>query len=114
MSSDISRRIPWSIDILGGYNFLLHDTTTVMYASSLTTSAAISAQSNFQGLILGGYIYRYTPVATSLSIPPNVATILVRKSRYIQLLLLGLFFSTVAGFGACTIFMATLHSRCGH
>jgi len=46
--------------ILGGYNFLLHD-TTVLYISSLTTSAAISAQHNFQGLILGGYIYRYTP-----------------------------------------------------
>jgi len=46
--------------ILGGYNFLLHD-TTVLYTSSLTTSAAISAQNNFQGLILGGYIYRYTP-----------------------------------------------------
>jgi len=26
-----------------------------------TTSAAIGAQNNFQGLILGGYIYRYTP-----------------------------------------------------
>ena len=46
--------------ILGGYNFLLHD-TTVLYTSSLTTLAAISAQNNFQGLILGGYIYRYTP-----------------------------------------------------
>jgi len=46
--------------ILGGYNFLLHD-TTVLYTSSLTTSAAISAQNNFQGLILGGYIYRYIP-----------------------------------------------------
>ena len=41
--------------ILGGYNFLLHD-TTILYTSSLTTSAAISAQNNFQGLILGGYI----------------------------------------------------------
>ena len=30
-----------------------------IYTSSLTTSAAISAQNNFQGLILGGYIYRY-------------------------------------------------------
>ena len=38
----------------------MHD-TTVLYTSSLTTSAAISAQNNFQGLILGGYIYRYTP-----------------------------------------------------
>jgi len=46
--------------VLGGYNFLLHD-TTVLYTSSLTASAAISAQSNFQGMILGGYIYRYTP-----------------------------------------------------
>jgi len=46
--------------ILGGYNFLQYD-TTVLYTSSLTTSAAISAQNNFQGLILGGYIYRYTP-----------------------------------------------------
>jgi len=46
--------------ILGGYNFLLHD-TTVLYTSSLTTSAAISAENNFQGLILGGHIYRYTP-----------------------------------------------------
>ena len=43
-----------------GIIFLLHD-TTVLYTSSLTTSAAISAQNNFQGLILGGYIYRYTP-----------------------------------------------------
>jgi len=53
--------------IVGGYrpNFLLHD-TTVLYTSSLTTSTAISAQNNFQGLILGGYIYRYTPVATPL------------------------------------------------
>jgi len=48
--------------ILGGYNFLLHD-TTVLYTSSLTTSAAISAQNNFQGLILGRYIYRYTPLS---------------------------------------------------
>jgi len=32
-----------------------------IYTSILTTSAAISAQNNFQGLILGGYIYRYTP-----------------------------------------------------
>ena len=50
-----------------GIIFLLHD-TTVLYTSSLTTSAAISAQNNFQGLILGGYIYRYTspPVATPL------------------------------------------------
>ena len=31
------------------------------------TSAAISAQNSFQGLILGGYIYRYTPVATPLA-----------------------------------------------
>ena len=46
--------------IVRGYNFLLHD-TTVLYTSSLTTSAAISAKNNFQGLILGGYIYRYTP-----------------------------------------------------
>ena len=43
-----------------GIIFLLHD-TTVLYTSSLATSAAISAQNNFQGLILGGYIYRYTP-----------------------------------------------------
>ena len=51
---------------LVGIIFLLHD-TTVLYTSSLTTSsAAISAQNNFQGLILGGYIYRYTPVATPL------------------------------------------------
>ena len=46
--------------ILRGYNFLLHD-TTVLSTSSLATSAAISGQNNFQGLILGGYIYRYTP-----------------------------------------------------
>ena len=46
--------------ILGGYDFLLHH-TTVLYTSSLTTSAAMSAQNNFQGLILGGYIHRYTP-----------------------------------------------------
>ena len=32
-----------------------------IYTSSLTTSAAISAQNNFQGRILEGYIYRYTP-----------------------------------------------------
>jgi len=43
-----------------GIIFLLHD-TTVLYTISLTTAAAISAQNNFQGLILGGYIYRYTP-----------------------------------------------------
>ena len=36
-----------------GIIFLLHN-TTVLYTSSLTTSAAISAQNNFQGLILGG------------------------------------------------------------
>ena len=52
--------------ILGGYNFLLHD-TTILCTSSLTTLAAISAQNNFQGLILGGYIYRYTPP----SLPPE-------------------------------------------
>jgi len=46
--------------ILGGYNFVLHD-TTVLYTNSLTTSAAISAQNNFQGLILGGYIPIYPP-----------------------------------------------------
>jgi len=46
--------------ILGGYNFLLHD-ATVLYTSSLTTSAAISAQNNFKGLILGGYIYTDIP-----------------------------------------------------
>ena len=50
-----------------GIIFLLHD-TTVIYTSSLMTSAAISAQNNFQGLILGGYIYRYTPVATPLNL----------------------------------------------
>jgi len=43
-----------------GIIFLPHD-TTVVYTSSLTASAAISAQNNFQGLILGGFIYRYTP-----------------------------------------------------
>ena len=43
-----------------GIILLLHDTLQ-SYTSSLTTSAAISAQNNFQGLILGGYIYRYTP-----------------------------------------------------
>ena len=46
--------------VFGGYKFLLHN-TTVLYTSRLTLSAAISAQNNFQGLILGGYIYRYTP-----------------------------------------------------
>jgi len=46
--------------VLGWYKFLLHN-TAVRYTSSLTSSAAISAQHNFQGLILGGYIYRYTP-----------------------------------------------------
>jgi len=35
--------------------------TAVLYTSSLTTSAAVSVQNNFQGLILEGYIYRYTP-----------------------------------------------------
>jgi len=45
---------------LGGYEFLLHN-TTVLYNSSLTSSAAISAQNNFQGLIFGGYIYWYRP-----------------------------------------------------
>jgi len=44
---------------LGGYNFFTDD--TVLYTSGLTTSAAISAQNNFQGLIWGMYIYRYTP-----------------------------------------------------
>jgi len=39
-----------------------------LYTSNLTTSAAISAQNNLQGLILGGYIYRYTPVATPLTL----------------------------------------------
>jgi len=33
--------------ILGGYNFLLYD-TTVPYTNNLTTLAAISAQNNFQ------------------------------------------------------------------
>jgi len=46
-----------------GYKFLLHN-TTVLY----TDVTAISAQNNFQGLILGGYIYRYTPVATALTV----------------------------------------------
>jgi len=32
-----------------------------IYTNSLATSAAISSQNNSQGLILGGYIYRYTP-----------------------------------------------------
>ena len=50
-----------------GIIFLLHN-TTVLYTSSRTTSAAISAQNNFQGLILGGYIYRYTPIATPLQL----------------------------------------------
>jgi len=43
-----------------GINFLLHN-TTVQYTNSMTSSAEISAQNNFQWLILGGYIYRYTP-----------------------------------------------------
>jgi len=50
-----------------GIIFLVHD-TTVLYTSSLTTSAAISAQNNYQGLILGGYVM-YTdipPVTTPL------------------------------------------------
>ena len=46
--------------VLWWYKFLLHN-TAVQYTSSLTSSAAISAQHNFQGLILEGYIYRYTP-----------------------------------------------------
>ena len=46
--------------VVGWYKFLLYN-TAVRYTSSLTSSAAISAQHNFQGLILGGYIYRYTP-----------------------------------------------------
>jgi len=57
--------------ILGGYNFLLHD-TAVLYTSSLSTSAAISAQNNFQGLILGGYIYRYTPRRYAPAIKPYI------------------------------------------
>jgi len=42
------------------------------YTSSLTTSAAIIAKNNFQGLILGGYIYRYTPrrYASAQQAPP--------------------------------------------
>ena len=49
--------------ILGGYNFYctILQSYNLYYTSSLTTSAGISAQNNFQGLILGGYIYRYTP-----------------------------------------------------
>ena len=46
---------------MGGYNFFTASYYSPIYTSSLTTSAAISAQNNFQGLILGGYIYRYTP-----------------------------------------------------
>jgi len=66
--------------ILGGYNFLLYD-TTVLYTSSLTISAAISAQNNFQGLILRGYIYRYTPpVATPLAVLPAVCVASCRHS----------------------------------
>jgi len=33
--------------VLGGYKFLLHN-TTVLYTNSLTSSAEISAQNNFQ------------------------------------------------------------------
>ena len=57
---------------MGGYNFLLQD-TTVLYTSSLTTSAAI-AQNNSQGLILGGYT-DIPPVTTPLR---GVATISFR------------------------------------
>ena len=41
----------------------------MLYTNNLTSSAEISAQNNFQGLILGGYgIYTDTPpVATALS-----------------------------------------------
>jgi len=55
-----------------GYKFLLHNRpTTVLYSSSLTSSAAISEQNNFQWLIWGGYIYRYTPVASPLCAKSN-------------------------------------------
>ena len=53
-SKGIVRNLFW------GYKFVLHN-TTVVFASSLTSLAAISAQNNFQGLILCGYIYRYNP-----------------------------------------------------
>jgi len=43
--------------VLRWYKLLLHN-TAVRYTSRLTSSAAISAQHNFQGLILGGYIHR--------------------------------------------------------
>ena len=47
--------------VLGSINFYC----TILQSYTLTSSAAISAQNNFQGLILGGYIYRYTtPVDT--------------------------------------------------
>jgi len=40
---------------------------TILQSSILTSSAAISAQNNFQGLIFWrGYIYLYAPVATAL------------------------------------------------
>jgi len=55
------------------------------------SSAAISAQNNVQGLILG-YIYRYTPVATALlgrlSMPTYFgqnASVLSLSARYLQL-----------------------------
>jgi len=53
----------------GGINF-----TAQYYSLILTSSAAISAQNNFQWLILGGYVYRYTPVATPLVMgaQPNI------------------------------------------
>jgi len=48
----------------GGYKFLLRNTKSY----TLTSLAAISAQNNFQVLILGVFtdIYRYTAVATTV------------------------------------------------
>jgi len=47
-------------NVFGGINFYC-----TILQSYMTSSPAISAQNNFQGPILGGYIYRYTPsVAT--------------------------------------------------
>jgi len=43
------------------------------YTSSLTTSALTSAQNNFQGLILGGHVYRYTPRRYVPGYPPFMA-----------------------------------------
>jgi len=52
-----------------GYKFLLHN---ILQSYILTSSDAINAQNNFQGLILGVYIPIYAPVATALIVYRNI------------------------------------------